>query len=177
MSAKKLHRACDNKIRVDIFARLDAGTAAQHVLLGFDESSHDDKLLVLTKGLGLLARGVELKSRSFQNEELERLLAYTFGWLMRLGEKMPFNKIHDERERQDALFVEGKIPFNCASRIADAKRKLRVLVEEVGEVAQEIDNLEQHPDYKALKANLKTELTQVAAVCVAWLESLEAKKP
>jgi NTP pyrophosphatase (non-canonical NTP hydrolase) len=75
-----------------------------------------------------------------------------------------------ERYRQEELKAAGKFPFTCA----DAKgltngQKVAVLSEECGEVAR-----------AALGADglvkdggvLKKELVQVAAVCVAWLESL-----
>ena len=81
--------------------------------------------------------------------------------------------VADERVRQNALFAEGKIPFNCASRIADPNRKLRVLVEEVGEVAEALDALENKKDWKRFD-HLREELVQVAAVAVAWLEALQA---
>ena len=83
-----------------------------------------------------------------------------------------------ERHRQNTLFVEGHIPFYCSSRIADPNRKLRVLMEEVGEVARSLDLLEGLTIKRAIEKeqnNLRDELTQVAAVAVAWLESLEGK--
>jgi hypothetical protein len=88
-----------------------------------------------------------------------------------------FERVAQERNRQNTLFVEGHIPFNCASRVADPNRKLRVLVEEVGEVAEAIDHLEQLNSNSNAAArqreHLRDELVQVAAVAVAWLESME----
>ncbi len=78
-----------------------------------------------------------------------------------------------ERQRQRQLFVDRKITFDVASPVPDTNRKLRVLIEEVGEVAQELDHLEQLPGSKPAQKRLREELTQVAAVAVAWLESLE----
>jgi NTP pyrophosphatase (non-canonical NTP hydrolase) len=73
----------------------------------------------------------------------------------------------------------GKFTFTCASPVACDNRKLRVLVEEVGEVAEAIDHLEQlNRTSKAAakqRDHLREELVQVAAVAVAWLESLEEK--
>ena len=89
-----------------------------------------------------------------------------------------FARIANERSRQRELFHAGKITFDCASPLPDANRKLRVLVEEVGEVAQEMDRLENLRDGRAAcfaREDLQEELVQVAAVAVAWLESLEAK--
>jgi hypothetical protein len=87
-----------------------------------------------------------------------------------------FALIAQERVRQRELFHQGKITFDCASVIPDPNRKLRVLVEEVGEVAQELDRLEAAKDKRAVQfitEDLRTELVQVAAVAVAWLESFE----
>lgn len=87
-----------------------------------------------------------------------------------------FAKIAEERVRQRELFHAGKITFDCASVIPDPNRKLRVLMEEVGEVAQELDRLEGVRDRRGevfVLEDLQTELTQVAAVAVAWLESME----
>ena len=69
-------------------------------------------------------------------------------------------RIRAERARQERLHT-GK---TCADGVTDGFR-LSVLVEEVGEVAKAM----QEGDRK----NLKDELTQVAAVAVAWLESMD----
>jgi NTP pyrophosphatase (non-canonical NTP hydrolase) len=68
--------------------------------------------------------------------------------------------------------------------------RLRVLVEEVGEVAKAIDTLaagpwDPNPDPDcmseleqalSLVADLRVELVQVAAVAVAWVEGLDAER-
>ena len=96
-----------------------------------------------------------------------------------------FGAITDERLRQRELLRAGRILFNCDSPIVSDERKLRVLVEEVGEAAFEIDQLESRTQGRREKiesylrrrallvARLQTELTQVAAVAVAWLEYFE----
>ncbi len=84
-----------------------------------------------------------------------------------------FERIAQERVRQQELLREGKHTFTCASPIADDNRKLRVLVEEVGEVAEALDALENKKDWKRFD-HLREELVQVAAVAVAWLEALQA---
>lgn len=98
------------------------------------------------------------------------------------------NAIWLERLRQQDLFRAGKFSFNCATMGILPDRKLRVVMEELGEVAQAIDALEcavQKPSesedafvrrLKKLRAELRAEITQVAACCVAWLESLEEEK-
>jgi len=75
-----------------------------------------------------------------------------------------------ERERQRALFRVGRISFLCESPIVDPRRKFTVLAEEVGEVAQAIDQVENHD---RAPGNLHAELIQVAAVAAAWIESLQ----
>lgn len=90
-----------------------------------------------------------------------------------------FAKIAAERQRQRELFHAGKISFSCQSVLPDPNRKLRVLMEEVGEVAQELDRLEQCRDKRAERfvlEDLEAELVQVAAVATAWLESLQSSR-
>jgi len=74
-----------------------------------------------------------------------------------------FLAIAEERRRQEFLKSQGAIPFSCADEVPMSLKHL-VLSEEVGEVAKAI----QERDW----TNLRDELTQCAAVCVAWLESL-----
>lgn len=84
-------------------------------------------------------------------------------------------RIAAERIRQRGLLRDGQILFDCASPVVSLDRKLRVLVEEVGEVAEAIDVQEWRPRCKRTAALVQAELVQVAAVAVAWLESLEVK--
>lgn len=78
--------------------------------------------------------------------------------------------IQQERLRQAHLLVLGDIKDDCASPATDNRKKFRVLFEECGEVAHAIDQVE---DHGMAVGNVNAELTQVAAVCVAWLEALE----
>jgi len=66
----------------------------------------------------------------------------------------------DERDRQDAKWGGQR-------QLSDLEWMV-ILVEEVGEAAKDI--LDKKPD------GLKTEVTQVAAVALAWLECLEVDK-
>lgn len=77
-----------------------------------------------------------------------------------------------ERERQRQLWVEETIPFNCDAEDIALGDKMAVLTEEVGEVATEVNqaNCSLHP--KVHLERLRVELIQVAAVAVAWAESL-----
>jgi len=81
-------------------------------------------------------------------------------------------EVHDERERQEQLCAQGFFEATCAGRLTELER-LAVLAEEFGEVAHEIGDLVAG---KALdRAALRTELIQLAAVAVAWVEGLDRK--
>lgn len=85
--------------------------------------------------------------------------------------------IDAERDRQDSLIAAGRIPWNCADTEVTDDRKLAVLTEELGEVAKALLWV---ADPEAFDLDLRTlelrdELVQVAAVSVAWLESLDAR--
>jgi NTP pyrophosphatase (non-canonical NTP hydrolase) len=85
--------------------------------------------------------------------------------------------IDAERDRQERLITEGRIPWNCADPAIDDDRKLAVLTEEIGEVAKAILWI-RDPDAFDLDLRtleLRDELVQVAAVSVAWLEALDAR--
>jgi len=69
-----------------------------------------------------------------------------------------------ERERQEQLASDGDIIATCKHDIAPTL-KCCALMEESGEVARSVMEDNAH--------ELRTELIQVAAVAVAWLESLE----
>lgn len=107
-------------------------------------------------------------------------------WLDRPAMLVAFARIANERTRQRELFRAGKLWLAMDSQVVSDDRKLRVVVEEIGEIAQEIDLLEQvtkgrtestaafQKRYQALRADLREEITQAAAVLVAWLESFES---
>ena len=129
------------------------------------------KVLIL---VGVLAGS--LTDDGWTPSNLRKIFGYCAGWLVSVGERHVAVVISAERERQELLFSLGKFTFTCASKTADAKRKLRVLVEEVGEVAEAIEKLEMARNQltKGARAQcLRDVLTQVAAVTVAWLESME----
>ncbi|MCL6600641.1 hypothetical protein [Alicyclobacillus macrosporangiidus] len=73
-----------------------------------------------------------------------------------------FQKIHEERKRQDHLHPEWH----------GHQHGLVVLAEEFGEVAKALYEYHQDPTADRYE-ELKEELVQVAAVCVRWLEHLE----
>lgn len=74
-----------------------------------------------------------------------------------------------ERQRQSILYSSGRFDFTCADPRISPLRKLAVLTEEIGEVSKECNELHQ----PGARDRLRTELVQVAAVALAWLESME----
>lgn len=81
-----------------------------------------------------------------------------------------YGAIAAERKRQEELLASGKFSWTCASPEISDERRLSVLMEEVGEVANDINEQNHDPQWREKMA---VELIQVAAVCVAWLEALE----
>jgi len=71
-------------------------------------------------------------------------------------------RIENERNRQELLKEQGKFDHTLSDIIPWAD-KYTILGEEFGEIARAIQNR----DFD----NLKDELTQVAALCLAWLET------
>lgn len=88
-----------------------------------------------------------------------------------------FDEIVRERERQEKHVADGRHPFSCADASISGAEKARVAGEEFGEVCKssyETDNSAALPRVQAHnREHLREELIQLAAVCVAWLESLE----
>lgn len=80
-------------------------------------------------------------------------------------------EIFRERNRQDALVIEGRFAFNCASTTVPDLYKLPILAEEAGEVAREVCEISGQG--KKTRKPLRTELIQLAAVCAAWIEALD----
>ena len=78
-----------------------------------------------------------------------------------------FALVYAERERQHAKWSGGHAwgAGDCSSEAVPEPVKATVLLKEVGEVARAV--LERDVD------QLRTELVQVAAVAVAWLEGLD----
>ena len=85
--------------------------------------------------------------------------------------------ILNEYDRQIALRRAGKFWYTCEdSPGLSPSLKLGVLMEEVGEVARAILNMNGSANDMTIKeaeVNLRTELVQVAAVAFAWLKGIE----
>lgn len=165
--------------REKVLALLDSDPTAMRVaIIGSGAASDDHKLVELTIHAGHVAAFIKDKDWLFCH--LVKIYGFTAGWLMKLGVQHVQNAIDAERDRQDELFATGELLFNCASRVATPARKLRVLMEEIGEVAEALDHIETVETNNrsvrrlpAVKEQLRVELIQVAAVAVGWLESLE----
>ena len=78
-----------------------------------------------------------------------------------------------ERTRQEYLKGQGKFSHTCADpQMSNAERFL-VLAEEFGEVGHELnEGIGEGRSVNVVK--LRNELVQVAAVCVAWCEAIDA---
>lgn len=151
----------------------------QRELVGKLESD-DERLIHLGRWLETLGKAVMIHEhgvggqRQAARADLARGLAglasLAFSWL-ELGDVPAVEEVYGERVRQRALFLMGGIHFDCASPKVNNRRKYRVLFEEAGEVAKALDQLERE-NTPWNQHQLCTELVQVAAVAVAWLESL-----
>jgi len=90
---------------------------------------------------------------------------------MFMGKEAILAAVSLERDRQERLKSEGKFPWTCDALGPSPEAKLAVLNEEVGEVANHV--VERLIDPRRFdRAKLQEELIQVAAVAVAWAESL-----
>lgn len=78
-------------------------------------------------------------------------------------------EIWAERGRQETLKREGRFKYSCADAEMTEFEKLAILTRELGEVAQATGKL----TAARHNVNLRTELIQVAAVAMAWVESID----
>lgn len=74
--------------------------------------------------------------------------------------------VDDERDRQEELRQEGALAFTAASPDCPDLLRLSALIEEIGEVGRCFN--------EADTDHLVGELTQVAAIAVAWIEAIDA---
>ena len=81
-------------------------------------------------------------------------------------------QIARERLRQEELKKEGRFRYTCADMEMTHADKATVLVEEVGEVCGAVIQLAGIGTDRP-NADLRKELLHVAAVAVAWIESID----
>lgn len=79
--------------------------------------------------------------------------------------------IVEELSRQKSLKQAGKFAYTCADLEMNHLERFAVLGEEFGEAAHEVN--EGNGGRPIDEKKLRTELVQVAAVCVAWIEALD----
>lgn len=85
-----------------------------------------------------------------------------------------FRLISKERNRQEQLKREGRFRYTPADAGMGNAERLACVMEEVGEVAKEVLTHEGRRlarDTTGTVEGMRKELIQVAALCVAWLES------
>ena len=80
--------------------------------------------------------------------------------------------VRAERRRQETLKAEGRFRYTCADVEMTDDERMCVLVEEVGEAARAVLEKRRLANDTHGK-ELRTELVQVAAVAVAWIEALD----
>lgn len=106
--------------------------------------------------------------------ELAQTIGYTAGWEDHRQEAEqfphPLRRIADERLRQLSLKEAGKFRYTPSDSALCESDRFALLTQEVLEVSQEVENLRGLTYYEGSQAALYNELTQVAAICVAWLE-------
>lgn len=82
-----------------------------------------------------------------------------------------------ERDRQDQLKASGRFQFTCADPELIDTQRLAILLEEVGETGRAILNrigLSHDLPHGVLgRGQLRTELVQVMAICLAWVEGMD----
>jgi NTP pyrophosphatase (non-canonical NTP hydrolase) len=86
------------------------------------------------------------------------------GRLAILKQRLILEEITAERLRQELKHPNS----TCANVELHSDSKFCILAEEVGEIAKSLND----GDHE----NLRTELLQVAAVCVAWIEAIDQRK-
>lgn len=89
-----------------------------------------------------------------------------------------FERIAQERCRQNAEFAEGRSQYTCASpaTLANYNAKEALLVIAMGDVRECVTDLDVCNNRATIRL-LQGDLVKLAAHCVAWLEALEHKLP
>jgi hypothetical protein len=83
--------------------------------------------------------------------------------------------VEDARCEQIKMHLAGRFKFTCASPQLSDQEKLTLLLRELGEVARCVgtkSDLRESLLSEQTIEKLRTELAQVAAVAVAWIEGL-----
>lgn len=113
-----------------------------------------------------LSQKIEMSKKTMSEQKQPYLTAKES--LEELRRISPYNLIKMERIKQEAKFgIQNHDDF----------RWLAILGEEFGEVSKAVcEQLQDNYTADALEENLETELIQVAAVCVSWVECMRRRK-
>lgn len=101
-------------------------------------------------------------------------LPYALAHTARLRQVL--DEVAAERARQNHLADIGEIPFTCADPDVSPGRKHAAITEEFLEVTREVQTINDSPDIAErdqARRNLRVEAIQLAAQCVALVESLQ----
>jgi hypothetical protein len=179
--ARPRQRASDHELKPSPVQQHEIETISDspNRLFAHGNQSGAVRCVALARGLGQVAdvfQMLRMSQRPHLRDRLTRLAAFTLGWMESNGGKIGVltEAVIYERARQEALFKAGDLPFTCASLTADDSRKFTVLLEECGEVADAVQALEEKPTDRSRLVHLQSELVQVFAVCLGWLEALRA---
>ena len=144
-------------------------------LTGGQRDEINFKLTCLTTLIGTLAGAST--NPDWTRCNLKKIYGYTAGWLTTLGVKNVQAGISAARDEQNVQLASGRTEFTGAGKV-DPVLKIRLMVEQLGNVAAAIDFLEVlRTDVGRANGEtfLSHELLQLAAVAVAWLENFETK--
>ena len=167
------HEIQNSPKMMSVLFKIDARLNASHTRENIVQSSPDTFLAILISHLGFLPISMGNKTES----TLLNIAAICVGWLETLGgpiEQIAAN-IADERIRQRRLFLAKKHSYQMESASVSNDKKIRVLAKMIGKLAAVTSEVERRPNSAETADQLRRRITQVAAVTVAWLESLEAQ--
>lgn len=141
----------------------------------FDRLLEDHAFAARSRELAIDARDAALRRAAKAEEDLAKMVLVTKSYPLDAIAKTPtptlaaLLEVADERNRQNEKFGRkaGHWPQSAATKLA-------VLVEEVGEVATELQgDAPDEDEHERRHGRLRAELTQVAAVAVAWIEHID----
>ena len=154
----------------NVFGQIDAQLRLTNVRAAARDFTMDVRLAWLSGHVGCVANSTA------HAQNLLRVAAVTVAWLeaMELPAALVHTSLAEEHLRQRQLFADRNISCAPDAPALDDWRKLRVLVKGLGRVAQAVDELESGPVSAVVRNRLMTELVQVAAVAIVWLETQAA---
>ena len=126
------------------------------------------RLVRLQRAFGQVCAGVEDANQPLTDDSLMSMIVQISQWLTTYGVSDASSRADAERERQERLVLEGRFAYACGDIRASDEENVMVMSEELGEVAQELEEQRQRTlDIE----HLIEELVQVLAVAVGWREA------